>query len=159
MKSRSKSCRWSLRNERGFTLLEVIIALAVTAGSVLLFSLALTQIGHARDKVNDDRQIEWHLFLNQLEYDLRDKTFIDSQPNRFRMQGHNETTGALETYTYSFYKDLIRRSVNGMGHQPMLMRARSFTVDQSGEQLKLNVVFDNEEAYTARLKVRPKSDD
>ncbi|WP_034302676.1 competence type IV pilus minor pilin ComGF [Alkalibacterium sp. AK22] len=153
-----KFCQSCRRNDRGFTLIEVLIALTVMAGSVLLFSLALSQISYGRDRVNDDRQIEWHLFLNQLEYDLQDKTFLDSHASRFRLEKVEEGR-TKDIYSYSLYQNMLRRNVNGLGHQPMLMRIQSLNVSQAHEKLVLTVVFDNEETYTANIKVRLTSDD
>ncbi|WP_410262759.1 prepilin-type N-terminal cleavage/methylation domain-containing protein, partial [Alkalibacterium sp.] len=47
------------KQEQGFSLLEVIITLSIISSCVLLFSLAISQIGSTRAAVKDDRQIEW----------------------------------------------------------------------------------------------------
>src|SRR5699024_6624881 len=75
----------NLRNESGFTLLEALIVLMMSSSIMLLLVGGLLQITKINQKIIDDsqfieetvetvagdRQIEWHLFLNQLEFELQ----------------------------------------------------------------------------------------
>ena len=72
----------NFQNENGFTLVEVLLSLFVTTAIIFFLSTGLiqsrvikkelvtdsTSINQNADTVSGQRQIEWHLFLNQLEF-------------------------------------------------------------------------------------------
>lgn len=143
------------RNEQGFTLLELLVTLSVTSISVLLFSAALTQLSAVRNRTNDDRQIEWHLFLNQLEYDMKDNVLRDVVSNRIRMW--EVVDGEVQNNTIAYNLNSNNRYVrtrNGAGQQLMLMKIERLSLSRTGDQIQIRVVFQNGERYSARIKVR-----
>lgn len=141
------------KNEDAVTLIETLIALNVLMGCVLFFSLALTQIQAVRTTLNDERQIEWHLFLNQLEYDLRDKGLVSHSSQSINVKQINEGVVQSDVISYSLSNTMIRRTVSSKGHQPMLTKVKSLNVGRKDDQLLLKVVFENNESYSARVKV------
>lgn len=61
-----------MKSDKGFSLIEVLITLGILSSCVLLLTFAISQIQTTRSLIKDERQIEWHLFINQLEHELRD---------------------------------------------------------------------------------------
>jgi competence protein ComGF len=120
---------------------------------VLLFSFALSQFAALERQVNDDRQIEWHLFLNYLEQDLRDKVVTDVKGETITFKKVVDGVVLDEPMTYNRYKNLYRRSVRGLGHHPVLMKVSQLSVEKKSDQLILKVTFDNQESYKGMLKV------
>lgn len=143
------------QNEQGFTLIEVLITLSVTSLTVLLFSAVLTQLITLRNQTSDERQIEWHLFLNQLEYDTKDNVLRDVVQNRIRMWEVED--GVVKTDTISYNLNANKRYVrarNGSGQQIMLMQIESMDIVRDKNRIEIKVVFQNGERYSGRIKVK-----
>lgn len=147
-----KSYRSFGQNEDGFTLLEVLLAVSVTSISVLLLSFFVDQSVRLEQEVESDRQIEWHLFLNQVEYDLKESTLVDFGAEGFVVK-RPKIDGTIEKVTYERYFRLFRRRVGGEGHQPILTQIETFQLEKTDDQLWLTVLFQNGETYTARLRI------
>lgn len=154
MKRKWKSNQSAGRSEEGFTLIELLVTLSVTSVSVLLFSAALTQLITVRNQTNDDRQIEWHLFLNQLEYDMHDTVLMDVVSNRIRMREvkDGEIQSDVIAYNLNTNKRYVRTR-NGAGQQLMLMQIEAMSLKRIGNQIQISVTFQNGETYSGRIKV------
>lgn len=148
-----KSCQSNGKNDQGLTLIECLVTIQVISAMVLLFSFALSQFTALERQVNDDRQIEWHLFLNYLEQDLKDKVVTDVKGETITFKKVVDGVVQEETMTYNRYKNLYRRSVRGLGHHPVLMRISTFSAEKKDDQLILKVTFDNLESYRGIVKV------
>jgi len=139
--------------EEGFTLIETAVSLSIVSVCVFFFSLAVTQIRSVQSSVKDDRQMEWHLYINQLEHDMKDTVVEEVNPNRLDYKKVNAASGKLETVSHSTYTNMVRRQIDARGHQPMLMEVKTYQVKLEGNRLKLSVLFENGERFTAYLKV------
>lgn len=131
----------------------MLVALNVMMGCVLFFSLALSQIQSLRSHIEDDRQIEWHLFLNQMEYDLRDKVLVDVRSNAINVKQVKDGVIQTDSISYNHYNNMYRRTVNRSGHHPLLTKIKIIKVQQVEDFVQINVTFENNEAYQAKLKV------
>ncbi|MCC5894602.1 MAG: ComGF family competence protein [Alkalibacterium sp.] len=141
------------QSEEGLTLIEMLVALNVIMGCVFFFSLALSQIQSVRASISDDRQIEWHLFLNMLEHDLRDTVLKDVWSTGFSVTKVEKGILLNKSVSYDVHKKIYRRVVNGEGHQPVLTKVKAFKVQQNNNQIQLDVTFENDESYNAWIKV------
>src|SRR5699024_9855614 len=104
----------NLKNESGFTLLEAMIALMMTASILLLLMGSLVQANtinqtlvsnaqfyqETQDTVVGDRQIEWHLFLNQLENYLQGSSNPVVGENYLEVKEMDEETNRLTSVVY-----------------------------------------------------------
>lgn len=155
MRKKLKSSLSAGRSECGFTLIEILVALSVTSLSVILFSAVFTQLITIRNQTHDDRQIEWHLFLNQLEYDMRENVLRDVVSNRIRMYEVKEgiVQGDIISYNLTSNKRYAR-SRNSEGHQLMLMQIESMSLNRKEDQIQIRVTFQNGETFSGRMKVR-----
>ena len=142
--------------DQGFSLLEVVITLSIVSSCVLFFSFAIVQIGSTRAAVKDDRQIEWHLFVNQLAYELAESDEVSAGRERLTLKKVNAKTQREEIVTYERYLRLIRRQVDARGHQPILLEVSSVHFSLNEQVLTIRVVFTNNESYSASLKVNEK---
>ena len=142
-----------LDKEEGFTLLEVLLTLSIISLCVLLFSMAITQIRTVRASIKDDRQIEWHLFLNSMEYDLIGSEFIEVTNTNLSVSKYNDQTKRTETVNYRIRNGEIARRVSG-GNEPILLHLSKAEYEkQSMNRVRLKVTFNNGEDYTAYIKV------
>ncbi|WP_417882746.1 competence type IV pilus minor pilin ComGF [Aerococcus kribbianus] len=86
-------------------------------------------------------------FVYQLQSDVNQAQSVEKRrSNRFVIR-----TQANQVISFEHYQNkdsqMIRRRVNGSGHQPMLLEVASFQVSESKEAYDLAVVFINKEAY------------
>lgn len=143
-----------LNKEEGFTLLEVLFTLTLISLCVFLFSMAISQTKTVRANVKDDRQIEWHLFLSQMENDIRGTEFSNLNERRLTVLKFNVEKNTSERISYERFGSMIRRRVGGDGHQPMLTQvSTSEFILLTKNNVKLTVTFDNGEKFTAYVKV------
>ena len=67
-----------LKNQ-GFTLLESVVSLYVLVLCVSLIGFTASQYQTIRKQTFLDRQLEWHLFLNQFEYEIKDLVLLSPE--------------------------------------------------------------------------------
>lgn len=137
-------------NDSGFTLLETMVAISLMSLAILLLSTFTEQSSRIQKDIKSDRQIEWHLFLNQLEYDLRDSKLISISSERFVVERPNKED-EIEKISYERYYKLLRRKVGNEGHQPVLTRLREIHMKSKEGQLWIAATFQDGESYTASL--------
>jgi len=138
-----------MKSDKGFSLLEVMITLSVLSSCVLLFSFAISQIQTTRARVKDERQIEWHLFVNQLEYELSESERVTATKNKLTVEKFDPVDQVARAVTYERYFKIIRRQVGSLGHQPILMEVSAVAFSLSDERLSVTVDFENGETYHA----------
>ena len=142
-------------HEEGFTLIEVLLSLSIVSLCVVLLSFFTSQSKSLQERINTDRQIEWHLFLNQVEYELEGSYKISV--NLDNMSVEKETKqGHKETIKYQKYLSLLRRQVGGEGHQPILTDLKSLQFKTKEDKVVITVQFNNEETYSAVLLIPEK---
>ncbi len=155
----------NLKNEQGFTLIETLLSLLISSFVLLLLTGGIlqtaairdtiasnAQTSHRRDFITGDRQIEWHIFLNQLEnylqgtYDpqisnlefyLKEKTSVDTG---YRVVQYRRDPNRL---------NFSRRTDNG--NQRMLTGIKDLQFDGDNGWLILEVQFDNGDQFRNRI--------
>ncbi|SFC14019.1 competence protein ComGF [Alkalibacterium subtropicum] len=142
-----------VKSDKGFSLLEVILALSILSSCVLLFSFAISQIQTTRSHIKDERQIEWHLFINQLEHELIDSENVSASREQISFQKFDPVGQRIENITYERRFQIIRRQVGALGHQPILLEVLAVEFSLLEEALSIRVEFKNGEEYNAKLRV------
>ncbi|MDN6196303.1 MAG: ComGF family competence protein [Atopostipes suicloacalis] len=153
-------------NESGFTLLESLIALIVSSFILLLLNAAILQLNKIKDfvivdaqnlssspnKIHGSRQIEWHIFLAQLESYLKDTELITWNTQRITVQEKDEKKewqdvryGRALSGNKNFYRN------NNNGYNEMLIGIQEFTINLSNNCLILSCTFQNGENYEGRI--------
>lgn len=137
----NKEGRCAIRS--GFTLAEAVLALA-TNSLVLLLVCSLLQIARIQDQhLRLEKNVEWHLFLNQMEEDVSDKeiVMVAQREVRFQEQG----TGAI--VSYAFKEAEIVRQVYGQGYVPMLTGIREVWYTGTTEGIQVSAAFSNGQTF------------
>lgn len=154
-------------NESGFTLLESLISLMLSSIILLLLTSTILQLSKmnelviadaqnvsaSQSKIYGSRQIEWHIFLTQLEAHLQDTKLVEYHSNRIIVIEKNKENGREQKIRYgqaqtgnkNFYRS------NNNGYNEMLTNIQNFNVDISGDCLKLLFTFQNGEQYKGRI--------
>lgn len=144
-------------SEEGFTLIETAVSLSIISVCVFFFSIAVTQTRSVQAHLKDDRQMEWHMYINQLEYDMMDTVIDRVGVTSLHYKKGNPTSGKLEVISHSTYGELVRRQVDDKGHQPMLTEVDTYRLALDGNRLTLTVTFETGDRFTAYLKVNRES--
>lgn len=141
-------------NNKGFTLLESIIALLVFALCFSLFSLAVKQVQSIHNVQQSDRQLEWHLFLNQFEFDLKENQLKEVTKEQVVFNQYSEKTGVTEKVSYKRKGQKMIRQVDSQGYQPMLMKLHTLNFKLNGKFLVIQVEFMNGETYQSQINLK-----
>lgn len=135
-----------LKNKQGFTLAECLFALFI----FLTLQLTLLQLQtvqfHYFDVLSQYYGTDWDYFVNGLSHDIAQAKVIKFQRQTLYLKNQ-----AGDEVTYSFYMNessrMLRRQVDGKGHQPMLLHVQSVTLrDEEGLDV-MEVKMINDETY------------
>lgn len=161
-----KSLKYPLiKNEDGFTLLESLISLIIATIVLLLLTAMLSEMTQINQLIIKDaqtipstskkiivsRQIEWHLFLAQLENYLEGTELLSEELNKIsvseKVDGKKQTVQYGQAYSGN--QNVYRRNNNG--YNELLTSIETFTMTVAGDCLHLSVKFQNGEAYQGRI--------
>lgn len=140
-----------LINNRAFTLIEAVTALFVFSLCVSLFSIAGKQLQVVQKAQQSDRELEWHLFLNQFEYDIQQFRLYEVTSAKATFVQVTNSGESQKKVTYKRELQKLIRQVGGQGYQPMLMKLRKFTFELKGAFLVIHVEFLNGEKYQSQI--------
>lgn len=132
--------------------METIFSLAVTLLCLSLISMSYTHFQQVQAQSKQGKQTEFHLFLYQLEQDIKHKEFISMKHNELNFKQKDEE-GFFQTVTYAKDIWVFKRTVSGMGYQPMLTDAHTIRFTMEGNFIHMYVLFRNEEVYEAKLDI------
>jgi len=156
-----------LDKENGFTLLEALIALMLSSTIILLLSGGLLQMDKIRGTiisdsqlaadasgtVEGDRQIEWHLFLNQLENYLEGSNPRYVQTSGMRVEEWDEERQRFVEVRYGVTQSSISNFMrsSSRGYNRMLSGISDYTLTKKDHLLLLDFTFKNGENYKGRI--------
>lgn len=92
---------------------------------------------------NDLKPFEWELFVIQLHREIKESSDVvvnDTNITFINKQGQN--------ISINKYNNLIRRQVEGLGHEIMLLKVKTATFTQKESGLELSVVSEAGINYT-----------
>ena len=138
-------------DQKGFTLIEALAALFILVLCIALLNVVTTQYKTIRKQTFEDRQLEWHMFLNQFEYSLEGLVLVNTKPNELQFKLLDDKGQFKEMIYYEKYENLVRRRTGAGGHQPMLMKVKSINFVEKKSFLEITVTFSNQETYHAQL--------
>ncbi|MBC1548674.1 ComGF family competence protein [Listeria sp. FSL L7-1434] len=134
----------SYRNgSSAFTLLETILSITIILSISSLIPLFFECYNKTIQLSNIDQTTEWQLFLIQTRLELEKASNI--QVNGNILSFHN----GKDLITYSKYNDLIRRQVNGKGHEPLLTNVKDYQLIKKEHQLLLKIQDVQTKTYTS----------
>ncbi|SFH78658.1 competence type IV pilus minor pilin ComGF [Pisciglobus halotolerans] len=142
--------------EKGFTLIEAVFALLILILSLSLVSTAVQQLDLIHQQMVKNNQLEWHLFLNQFEYEASRTIFQTTDGKKAEFKKYNEESKKLETISYFKMKDkeVLIRQVDGKGYQPMLLNVQQLSYTVKNRILYLSVDFNNQEHYKGLVRLK-----
>lgn len=120
--------------ENGFTLIEALLSLLAVASIFSLLPIAL----QVEQKIIQASEVatstEWHIFLKQLEEERKNYPISSVTPDSFCFIKDTKEV------CYSKYQSIIRKQVEGRGHEPILTEIEAFQTKTSANYLEITAV-------------------
>lgn len=147
MKKRALRLRKSdMRNSfLGFTLLECLLALFLLSIICLLFSASVKNVAIVTNHIKSDRQKEWHIFVIQLENELKNCRYENTQANKMILR--NKKNNKPVWIEHKLGK--IVKIENG-GYHPLLIGIRQANFIEEEKAIVIKVTFENNLSVTAK---------
>lgn len=113
----------SVRNESGYTLLESLLQLVITAAFLHLLVLFLLFKESTHNQLADSQTAEWELFMIDLQADLSAVTGIGVNADGTILTAYK--ANASQDIEFSSVGGVIRRRIGSQGHVPLLTHVRN----------------------------------
>ncbi|HHQ0769631.1 TPA: competence type IV pilus minor pilin ComGF [Listeria innocua] len=133
------------KSASAFTLLETILSITIVLSISSLIPLFFECYHKTIQLSNLDQTSEWQLFLVQTRLELEKATNIQVNPEKLSFKVNDNLI------TYSKYNNILRRQVNGKGHEPLLHKVTNWQITNEENQLILKVTFSNNKFYTSKF--------
>ncbi len=131
-------------NKNAFSLLESIVALLVTIIIFTMIPFLLQTEKKILNATNISHSAEWHIFMKQLREEVLDREVQILSDNKFCSISSKEVC-------YEFYKDIIRKQVDGKGHETLLTNVTQFSLSLNDAELSLKIRTTANKNFTTRL--------
>ncbi|WP_281975653.1 competence type IV pilus minor pilin ComGF [Halobacillus litoralis] len=128
-----------MKNERGFTLSEVMISLTLTM-IILSLSTPLLSLIHTKNFYYEEMAVQQLGAFIQEEINRSRNYSIF--PNAITVIDKNHRNVLIEQYGA-----IIKRSVDGSGHESLLQDVQSFKIDTSPQTITMEVMMKSEKVY------------
>jgi len=125
-------------NNKGFTLLEVVICLAILIVVSSLLPILFLHLHQLNETMEENIYEEWDLFVIQFRNEVKLHQIQHIEPKRLTLV--NQTGHSI---VFSLYGNLLRRQVNGAGHEVYLTGINELNFTSVNQLLYLEVVFTN----------------
>ncbi|EAH4436234.1 TPA: competence type IV pilus minor pilin ComGF [Listeria innocua] len=133
------------KSTSAFTLLETILSITIVLSISSLIPLFFECYHKTIQLSNLDQTSEWQLFLIQTRLELEKATDIQVNPEKLSFKVNDNLI------TYSKYNNILRRQVNGKGHEPLLHKVTNWQITNEENHLILKVTFSNNKFYTSKF--------
>ncbi|MFC0269979.1 competence type IV pilus minor pilin ComGF [Metabacillus herbersteinensis] len=121
-------------NQAGYSFINLLLSLVIYFTIISSFALILHFVSTQTNYPDDLKPFEWDVFLIQLQRELSEASNIETTTNELTFQNNQG-----ETVTFHQYQDLLRRQVEGRGHEIVLLQVKesTFTKENTGVTLKV----------------------
>ncbi|MBC1209412.1 ComGF family competence protein [Listeria booriae] len=135
-------------NNQGFTLLESLFSLLIVI-IIASFIPLIFQSYQSILKASDiDKNYEWQVFINQISKELNTSKQLAVSENSITFISSDKVI------TYEKYQNMLRRSVDNKGHEPLLTNIKqSIWTKLNDQQLLYTVIFEDDQELTARFQI------
>jgi competence protein ComGF len=135
-----------LQNEKGFTLVEMLIAFMVFCMLASFFPLAIQTVASHKHLEQRTQRLEWEVFLSQLKKETRLSSQITVLGDKLLLQKNGDTI------LYEKYGSNLRRRVNYTGHETLLQNVASVRFTKSSGGFTIHVQDLEQIEYSANIR-------
>lgn len=132
-------------NEKGFSLIECILSLLILSTILCFFPLLIKAYERIDHAISTEKDFEWNLFLMELRKELRTSNGWEVTKNGLYLKSGQEIV------VYEKYNNLIRRRVDGKGHEVVLQKIKQINFSSNKNEIILHVQFTNNHTREAHL--------
>lgn len=155
-----------LKDEQGFTLLETLLSLLISSFVIMLLTGGLLNVVAIRDtlvnnaqksgntnQITGDRQVEWHIFLNQFENYLQGSYEPEVSSNHIHVKEENSNEKGYQNVYYRIdgsTSNFSRRESNGYHRMLTNIQKIHFTHEENG-WLEAETLFANGQTFSGKI--------
>lgn len=132
-------------NNQGFTMIEIILSFSIYCILAAFLPLILSIILNMNHVTNRTQQLEFELFISQLNTELQGCDYVDVRNGKLYLQS------AGEEITFEKYGTNIRRLVQFRGHELILQNIKSVEFSKTQASITIKVVDYNNYVYEDQL--------
>ncbi|MBM7701550.1 competence type IV pilus minor pilin ComGF [Metabacillus iocasae] len=135
-----------MKNQKGFTLVEMLISFSFFLLIVSLIPLIVPILSKTNDSHLALTNIEWELFIAQLTFEYREAKEVKVDASKltlFTFEDH--------TVTYERYQDKLRRRVNQSGHEVLLQNVQSVDYKREGHMLTVELTDTKQTKFISKI--------
>jgi competence protein ComGF len=122
-----------ISNHKGFTMLEMLFSFSIFCLIASLLPI-MFQILFDGDSIESRIQkMEWELFISQLKKEIQSSDFVAV------INGELTLTDGEETISYQPYQKVVRRRVDGKGHEVVLQNVETVSFSKKDSQVSVEV--------------------
>lgn len=129
----------------GFTLIECLLALFLLSIICMLFSASVKNAAIVTKHLKSEQEKEWHIFVIQLENELKNCRYENTQVNKMILQ--NKKNNKPVWIEHKLGK--IVKVENG-GYHPLLMGVKHANFIEEDKSILIKVTFENNLSVTAK---------
>ncbi|WP_155590365.1 PilW family protein [Lysinibacillus cavernae] len=138
---------WLIKNNRGFTLVEVLAAILILSiVSTILFSILVSsKETNNKQLENNDQLTEMSYVLKLITKDMRKTITYDPTNSTFK----NRDGSVQYTYIFDTEKNTINRN-----NEIIATNIHSFSLTRIGDSISINIESNNEHTISTQLSFR-----
>ncbi|WAA10435.1 competence type IV pilus minor pilin ComGF [Fervidibacillus albus] len=122
-----------LKNKDGYTFFELSFVLLIFSIILVFIAHTVPLISYYDYKEESLDEMEWEVFLNQAKKELRNSEEIRLTYNRIVLFDQGDMI------FYEKYGNLLRKRVNGKGHEVLLFHISSFSFERSNQGITIRI--------------------
>ncbi len=120
-------------------LVTLLIYIFIISTVTIIFHFLVTNSQHPKDL----KPFEWELFVIQLHREIKESSNVTV--NEESISYHNKHG---QNISVNKYNNVIRRQVEGLGHEIMLLKVKDVTIQQKETGFELSVVSEAGKHYS-----------
>jgi competence protein ComGF len=135
-----------LLNEKGFTIVEMLIAFMAFCMLVSFFPLAIQTVASNKYMEQRNQKLEWEVFLSQVKKETRLSSQVTVLGDKLLLQKNGETI------LYEKYGTNLRRRVNYTGHETLLQNVASVRFIKASGGFTIHIKDLEQKEYSANIR-------
>lgn len=132
---------------RGFTLIECLVALFVLGLNMLMLTAILQQAPRINQQLVNRKEQEWQVFLIQLEHELRNCQFVAVDTYVLYLVSAENKPVTIDRINH-----IVRKRDNN-GYHPLLTEVTEIRFQQVGQSIVFRVTFTDGEKKSGQWKI------
>lgn len=147
MRGRISSLTESIKSKRGFTLIEVLLAMLVISLIIQMSIIIMSTAQEAQSQISEDLKLEFMHFKELLAWELANHHDVQVHERGIRMRQF-ETNKLMELSVIN------QKVAKSPGHQILIYGVNSWKVERIGDNLLVQVTFLNHDVHEGLISLR-----